>query len=429
MLRLIFAVLILISTGGNVLAQETLKLDNGITLIYKKIPNTKIVSVQTWIKTGSVNETEKENGISHFLEHLVFKGTKKYAPGDIDVVVEGNGGVLNAATSKDYTFYYVTIPSEKAETAFDTISEMVLRASFIPEEIEKEKPVVVQEIKRKYDRPTSMMWEEFSNVMFDGTPYAREVIGTEENVNSFTKEMITDYYNRFYHPENMTLVVVGDMEFETVREMAFKYFSEKRAVEAGRPYAQDGYTVLDGDVSRIIKKDISQEYGVFAFPAKSVSGSDVYSLEVLGEILSGGEFSELNIRMRYNKQLVNSVSGGYYGLKNHGAFIFTYNAQPGGADVIKDEIMKTIHDLPDILTDEAIEKAKNRLKSQSVFTREKSSSEANDIGYSYTLGRPDYYHEFHERVGRVTRESILSSVQGIFGGHHAWLRTLPEKGS
>lgn len=427
--KLLLTVIAIVVAGGNVLAQQTETLNNGLTLIYKQIPNVKVVSVQAWIKTGSVNETDKESGISHFLEHLVFKGTKKYKPGDIDSVVESNGGVLNAATSKDYTFYYVTAPSHKAEVAFDTISEMVFRAQFIPEEIEKEKPVVVQEIKRKYDRPTAKMWEQFAEIMFSDTPYSREVIGTEETVNSFTREMIVDYYNRYYHPENITLVVVGDMPYADAEKLADKYFSQKRPVEAGESYSSKSTVSFDENISGVIKKDISQEYGIISYPAKGLLESDVYSLEVLSEVLSGGEFSVLNMRLKYDKPLVNSISGGYYGVRTTGAFLFTYNSQPGKSDDIKNEIIKTIGDLGDILSEGAIEKAKNRLKSQSVFQREKSSSEANDIGYSYTVGRPDYYHDFLEKMSEVNKDSIMASVRNVFNRNYLWLRTVPEKES
>lgn len=430
MLRLITALLFVIFSGGNLLAATyTAKLDNGLTLIFKQIPNVKVVSVQAWIKTGSVNETLPESGISHFLEHMVFKGTDKFAPGDIDTLVESSGGVLNAATSKDYTFYYVTIPSYNAETAFDTISEMVFRAKFIPEEIEKEKPVVIQEIKRKYDRPTAEMWEEYFSVIGENTPYAREVIGTEESVMSFTREMIDDYYKRYYHPENMTLVVVGDLETEQAKALSKQYFSSKRDVQPGKVYSDSNTPVLKENVEKIIRKDISQEYGVLSYQAESLTETDVYSLEVLDEILFGGEFSVFSRHMKYDKKLVNSIGGGYYGFRNIGSFLFTYNAQPGRSEEIKSEIVKTIGNLDDILTQEAIEKAKNRLKSQSVFQREKSSSEANDIGYSYTVGRPDYYLEFLERMDSVTKESILKSVEGLFDKKYVWLRTLPDKES
>lgn len=409
------------------MANESYKLDNNVTLIYKYIPGVKVVSVQTWMKTGSVNETPAESGISHLLEHMVFKGTKKYAPSQIDQIVESKGGMMNAATSKDYTFYYINIPSYNAETAFDTISEMVFRAKFIPDEIEKEKPVVVQEIKRGDDSPTNDMWKNFSAVMFSGTPYEREIIGTADTVNSFNHDMLLDYYNRYYHPDNMTLVVVGDIPFSEAKALAVKYFSDKRNVPAGEKYSKATVPVLDSNVEQVIRKNINQEYGILAFPSAGLSGADLYAMDVLGEILSGGEFSVLNMKMRYDKNLVNSISGGYYGLKFTGTFMFTYNAAVGNSDAIKAELLDITQHIDKYLTPENIEKAKNRLKAQSVFQHEKTSSEANDIGYSYTVGVPDYYDNYLENIGKVDKLSIENTVGKVFASHYVWIRTLPEE--
>lgn len=419
-------IIFILCFGGYALANETAKLDNNVTLIYKYIPGVKVVSVQTWMKTGSVNETPAESGISHFLEHMVFKGTKKYKPGEIDTVVEGKGGVMNAATSKDYTFYYINIPSYNAEVAFDTISEMVFRASFIPDEIEKEKPVVVQEIKMGKDRPTSGMWEEFSKVMFKDTPYEREIIGTEDTVNSFTHDMLVDYYNRYYHPDNMTLVVVGDIPYDEVLKLAKKYYSDKRSVKAGARYSKDGVTKIDKPVELSVRKDINQEYGILAYPAVGISQIDIFAMEVLGEILSGGEFSVLNQKFRYDKDLVNSINGGYYGLKHRGTFLFTYNSQIGRGEDIKAEILRTVKDMDKYLTDENIEKAKNRLISQNLFQREKTSSEANDIGYSYTVEQPSYYDNFVENIKKTDKLSIKNAIKTIFKSDYVWVRTMPD---
>lgn len=428
MKKLFLAIILFIfSIGGTALAKESFTLDNNITLIYKYIPNVKVVSVQTWMKTGSANETEKESGISHFLEHMVFKGTEKYGPSDIDEIVESRGGMMNAATSKDYTFYYITIPSYNAETAFDTISEMVFRAKFIPEEIEKEKPIVVQEIKRGEDSPTSKMWEVFSEEMFRDTPYAKEIIGTEATVNSFDHDMLMDYYKRYYHPDNMTLVVVGDMPFEEVKTLARKYFSDKRDVPAGDRYETDTAGKITENTEKIIRKQINQEYGIFAYPAAGLLKSDVYSLEVLGEILSGGEFSVLNKKFRYDNDITNSINAGYYGLKHIGTFLFTYNAPAGRGDIIKKAMLDTVRDMKTYLTDENIEKAKNRLKSHSVFQREKTSSEANDIGYSYTSELPEYYDNFLENINKVDKMSIETAFGKIFNSAYLWTRTLPEE--
>jgi predicted Zn-dependent peptidase len=271
------------------------------------------------------------------------------------------------------------------------------------------------------------MWDEFSTTMFGGTPYEMEIIGTEENINAFTREMISDYYNRYYHPENMTLVVVGDIQFDQVKNLAEKYYSVQRPVKAGKIYNTPTVLELKDNVEKVITKDIAQEYGVLSFPAEGLMDSDNYALEVLAEILSGGEFSVLNKRFKYEKQLVNSISGGYYGLRQRGTFVFSYNAPLGRSEKIKEEILASISDIEGMLTDQAIEKAKNRLKSQSAFQRERSGSEANDIGFSYTVGLPEYYHDFLERIGEVSKSDIVKAVQSIFERKYVWIRTMPDQ--
>lgn len=169
------------------------KLDNGLTVLYEKVPGVKVVSVQCWIKTGSVNENDKLSGISHFLEHMLFNGTKKFKSGEIDEYLDAKGGYNNAFTSLDVTNYYVTIPADEAEAAYEVVSDMVFNALLLQSEIDREKPVVLQEINRKYDDPSYKMWQDLQASLFEGTPYARQVIGSSETVSAFTRQEIVDY--------------------------------------------------------------------------------------------------------------------------------------------------------------------------------------------------------------------------------------------
>lgn len=141
-------------------------LNNGLRVVYAKVPGVKVVSVQAWIKTGSVNEKPETSGISHFLEHILFKGSKNFKPGEIDSYLDSKGGSNNAFTSLDVTDYYVTIPEKEAEAAFKVVSDMVFNALFIPDEIEKEKPVVIQEINGKYNNPYYEMLRDFNETLF-----------------------------------------------------------------------------------------------------------------------------------------------------------------------------------------------------------------------------------------------------------------------
>lgn len=421
-----FLLLILIFSGVNVVAAvDTLSFDNGVQMVYRNMPSTGVVSVQVWMKTGSVNETPVNNGISHFLEHMVFKGTSAYAPGDIDEIVESAGGNMNAATSKDYTFYYITLPSYNAETAFKVLSEMLFEAQFIPDEIEKEKPIVVQEIKRKFDRPTYDMWAYLYESLFRGSPYEMEVIGSEDTVNSFDRETLVDYYNKYYHPRNMTLVVTGDLDRETSVKLGRKYFTKEKDGQ-GRLFEGNAMKTYTENYRKDFPRQVVQESGVIAFPADELNETDIFAYEILGEILAGGEHSVVSRIIKNELRLASSVSAGYLGMKHGGAFIFTYTCPPGGSDRVKEAILKITADIAKYIDKDSLEKCENRLKSQIAFQRERSSSEARDIGYSYTLGIPGYYHSFLDKMSGIKPETVTAVANKVFSRPYIDLRTLPE---
>lgn len=425
MLRKIFFLFFLVFVlEGNLFALEEKKLSSGVNLVYKNIPNVKVVSVQVWMKTGSSNETPEINGISHFLEHLVFKGTKSFKPDEIDLIVESKGGQMNAATSKDYTFYYITIPAYNAEVAFNILSEMVFDASFIKDEIDKERPIVIQEIKRKYDSPTYDMWKFLSDTLNESTPYAMEIIGTEGNINAFSKQQIVDYYNRFYHPQNMSLVVVGDIDFKKAENFALKYFNKTKDVTPGKGYSLQKQKNIENDVFKNIKKELAQTYGVISYKAFPAYDKKSFALDVLNEILTGGENSLLASEIKNKLNLVTSIQAGYYAQKYVGSFSIYFTAEEKNVGKIITEIDKIIKSVfLGNLDENIITGAKNRLKSHVVFQRENTSSEANDIGYYYTLGIPEYYYRYTDLITAVTKEDIVAVAKEIFEKNRAIVTT------
>ncbi|QAR33744.1 insulinase family protein [Geovibrio thiophilus] len=427
MKKVLLLLIIYVISGVRVLAAvDTLSFENGVKMVYRSIPSTGIVSVHVWMKTGSVNENPENNGISHFLEHMVFKGTASYAPGAIDEVVESAGGSMNAATSKDYTFYHITLPVYNAETAFKVLSEMLFDAKFIPEEIEKEKPIVVQEIKRKFDKPTYDMWTYLYEALFRSSPYEMEVIGSEETVNSFSRDTLVDYYGRYYHPQNMTLVVAGDIDRSTAESLGRKYFSKMKDGR-GKRYEGNALKTYTENYRKDFYRQVVQETGVIAFPAAALNEKDIFAYEVLGEILSGGEYSVLSTIIKNELRLASSVNAGYLGMKHGGSFIFTYTCPVGNSGKVKDAILKVAASIDKFVDQKSLEKCENRLKSQIAFQRERASSEARDIGYSYTLDIPGYYHNFLNKMSGMKTEEITSLAADIFSRPYIDLRTLPEE--
>src|SRR5574344_2903618 len=179
-LKILFITFSILLIGNICLALDNYKLPNGQTLIIQSVNNNPIVTIDTWIKTGSINENETNNGVSHFLEHLFFKGTKNHPTGEFDKILESKGAETNAATSKDFTHYYITIPSKDFDTAIDLHADMLLNPMIPRKELEKERKVVMEEIAKDANSPSTKVFENFNAMMYKNHPYKRKVIGTNE---------------------------------------------------------------------------------------------------------------------------------------------------------------------------------------------------------------------------------------------------------
>ena len=393
------------------------KLDNGLTVLYEKVPGVKVVSVQCWIKTGSVNENDKLSGISHFLEHMLFNGTKKFKSGEIDEYLDAKGGYNNAFTSLDVTNYYVTIPADEAEAAYEVVSDMVFNALLLQSEIDREKPVVLQEINRKYDDPSYKMWQDLQASLFEGTPYARQVIGSSETVSAFTRQEIVDYYNSFYHPQNMTLVIVGDIEKKQALDLAAKYFNQTRDVPAGKLYQGENKVTFTKSIDKNFKADVNVDYAVFSFPTGAQDINTVYAEEVFAEVLSGGEYSLLNEIIKNKNNTAIYVTD--IGLFNHynGLFGAMAVVPRGNGEKFRNEAMEIINNIASGNIEESrIEKAKNRLKSKNIFEEENVSSLAQNIGYAYVLDFKDYHLNYENGIDKVTKADIVKKKKKMTSG-------------
>ena len=393
------------------------KLDNGLTVLYEKVPGVKVVSVQCWIKTGSVNENDKLSGISHFLEHMLFNGTKKFKSGEIDEYLDAKGGYNNAFTSLDVTNYYVTIPADEAEAAYEVVSDMVFNALLLQSEIDREKPVVLQEINRKYDDPSYKMWQDLQASLFEGTPYARQVIGSSETVSAFTRQEIVDYYNSFYHPQNMTLVIVGDIEKKQALDLAAKYFNQTRDVPAGKLYQGENKVTFTKSIDKNFKADVNVDYAVFSFPTGAQDINTVYAEEVFAEVLSGGEYSLLNEIIKNKNNTAIYVTD--IGLFNHynGLFGAMAVVPRGNGEKFRNEAMEIINNIASGNIEESrIEKAKNRLKSKNIFEEENVSSLAQNIGYAYVLDFKDYHLNYENGIDKVTKADIVADTKKMTSG-------------
>jgi predicted Zn-dependent peptidase len=207
---------------------QEFKLPSGQTVVLEQIPNSKLVCVDTWVRTGSINESDSNSGVAHFLEHLFFKGSQKYVAGEFEKILDGKGAIYNAATSKDFTHFYITIKKEDLPLALDLQSDMLLHPMIPQDEMDRERKVVLEEIARTKDDPNSIVFQNMNSILFKQHPYKREVIGSGDVIKNISRDEVLNFYHEWYTPSNMTTVIVGNINKEEALSLVNQYFCQEK---------------------------------------------------------------------------------------------------------------------------------------------------------------------------------------------------------
>lgn len=364
-----------------------------------------LVNISSWVKTGSINENDENNGISHFLEHLMFKGTHKHKAGYFDKTLESKGAIVNAATWKDYTFYYVTLPQgpdgEYFKLAIELHADMMLDPVIPEEEIgvafnlgddsvpqKRERHVVIEEIRMRQDQPWTKIYNFTNKNMYTNHPYKRDVIGFPQTIASIPRETILEYYRTHYTPNNITTIVAGDFNHEEVLEKVCKEFDFK-----GRENYNNPKQVLDTPVTEEkyieLKGKINTGFSITGWlgpVAREVK--DNIGLEIINIVLGEGQSSRLyqNLIEQAKEPIFNVVATDYYSFKDGGNFFvqanFKADKKEEALKLIKDEIQKILNK---DMTQKEFEKAKKKLKVRFAQGAETVSEIAESIGYYMTV--------------------------------------------
>lgn len=411
---------------------STFKLDDGHTVIIKEVHDNPIVIIDTWINTGSINETDENNGVAHFLEHLFFKGTSKHPPGDFDSILESKGAVTNAATSKDFTHYYILMPSKEFDLALDLHSDMLLNPLIPRKEMEKERKVVLEEIAKTNDNPQNKLYQNLNQLLYKEHPYKREVIGKKEVIETITREQVLDYYNKWYSPFNMTTVIIGDVD--TAKTLA----AVKRSFALNNPRCPQKspnpvYKVdqrPEKQVETDVKLKVETGYMIIGFKGCSaVDRKDSYALDVLATILGDGRTSRLYKDIKEQKQLVYSIDAGHSSLKDDSIFYVSANFEPENLQKVKAAVFDDINKLKsENIGAQEIQKAKNIIEKDTYYSRESVSNIADEIGYTMILtGDPNYYSNYLSNIKKVTAKELKEVANKYLDINHAAISVvLPE---
>ena len=416
-MKKIFSLLVVLIMGAVAFAGDfqVYKLDNGQNVIIQQVKNNPIVTIDTWIKTGSINETNKNNGVSHFLEHLFFKGTTNHAPGEFDKILETKGAITNAATSKDFTHYYITIPSEYFNLALEMHADMLSNPLIPGKELERERKVVIEEIAKDLNSPNTLCYDNLVDMLYTNHPYKRKVIGKKEIIETITRDEILSYYNDYYNPSNMITVIVGDVDPENaIKEVKENFKSEyKKPIKNVYPKEE----ILTQQKRKVAYFPTETGYMLIGFRGTKIDAKDSYALDVLATILGDGRSSVFYQDIKEKRQLANSISAMNAGFRDDGIFYISANFDPDKLQRLENAVFEDIKNVQkDGVTPEQLSLAKNIIERDTYYGRESISNIASEIGYTFvTTDDVKLYENYINEIKKVTLSDVKHVANKYLG--------------
>jgi zinc protease len=359
------------------------KLKNGLTVLIKQDDRFPLVNARLYVHAGSGYETPDIAGISHLLEHMVFKGTIKRGPGQSALDIEAVGGSMNAATSFDYTVYYVEVPDDQWSLGLDVITDMAFHASIDPKELESEKKVVLEELERGEDTPGSKLFKSLQGDVWKGTSYEWPIIGSRETVSSLTAADIHGYIARNYQPQSMMLAVVGKVDPDKVLAEAERLLGGLKNTRPVSPPESIAVPAAgNGPRVTTIPGKWNKVYLGATFPIPSGASAKIAGLELLCQIMGGDDSSRLYRTFKYDKQLVDDISISPLSLERGGMLYLSATLDADKVDTFWTELMTELSAFnPESFTDREIDRARLNLEDSLFLTKETLSGLASKLGY------------------------------------------------
>jgi zinc protease len=390
-------------------------LDNGLKVILEENRNAPVVALQIWVKVGSGDEKDDQAGMSHFIEHMLFKGTEKRKVREMAREIESLGGSINAYTSYDQTVYHITIASRYAGTGLDILADAIQHSTFEPLELEREREVVLEEVRMGQDDPSRKLFIQTMATLYQQHPYRRPIIGYEKTVRSIQRDQMISFFKRWYRPNRMVFVAVGDFDLtemeRKVRE-AFKDFNP--SMEEIRERIEE--PVTKKFQSLVTPGNFKETYLQMAVPISSVKHEDTPALDALSHILGGGEASRLVQKVKLEKGLVHSISASSFTPRDPGAFIVGATLPPENLEKAVEAILEEIIHLgQEGATAEELNRVKVNVESDLIYERQTVQGEARKLGYYEVMaGDVQFEKEYVRRVALLQSEDVKRVAEKYF---------------
>ena len=320
-------------------------LDNGLTILTEHMPHVRSVSMGVWLKTGSRSETRELNGVAHFVEHLLFKGTQRRTAEEIAKEVDSIGGHLDAFTGKETVCYSAKVLDDHLPVAFDILSDLVLSPSFDPDEMERERSVVLEEIKMEEDTPDDLVCEIFTQNFWRNQPLGRPILGTRQTVSRLDRDTVAGFFQEFYTPDQLVVAAAGNLDHRHIVDLVFKQFGHLESRSNGHDL------IAAKTFSPILmrtKKELEQAHICLGVPACSLTHEDRFAFHILGTILGAGMSSRLFQNIREKQGLAYAVFSGLSSFRDTGCLSVYAGTSLENAGKVVGSIIQEFRDLKNV---------------------------------------------------------------------------------
>ena len=411
------------SSASNLRDVSRTSLPNGIRVITETVPHVRSVSIGVWIGTGARRETPKNNGISHFIEHMLFKGTENRSADEIAREADSTGGNLDAYTAKELVSYNIKVLDEHLGIAFDILADLVLHPKFDESDIEKEKSVILEELKMEVDNPEYLVHETFFSKFWKNHALGRSILGTKATIGSFNQEMVQSYYDEVYSAANIVITAAGRVAHRTIVELALSYFGSlpvRPAIAAGPPPSSQPPLILKN------KRSLEQTHLCMGVPAYPIADERRYGTYLLSTILGGGMSSRLFQNVREKHGLAYSVFSELNLYRDSGCLaVYAGTSQETLKRVVTMVVDEFRQVCSQVVAAEELRRAKDHLKGSLALSLESTSARMSNLArQELFFGRFQSVDEMMEGIEQVTAANIQTIAADFFAGKQVGVTAL-----
>jgi predicted Zn-dependent peptidase len=387
-------------------------LPNGLRLVTERMPHVRSVSIGVWLARGSRHESAEQSGIAHFVEHMLFKGTATRSAEDIAQTIDSIGGQMDAFTAKEYASYYIKVLDEHLPLAVDVLSDIVMRPAFDPEDVEREKKVVLEEIKMVEDTPDDLVHELFTEQFWRDHPLGRPILGTKETVEAFTADRLRQYFRTAYTSPNLIVAVVGNVEHEEVGDLIGRFFEGLPSLK--EPLAEQPPRVVPHVLIR--NKELEQSHVCLGTSSYQQDHADRYTSYVLNTVLGGSMSSRLFQNIREKRGLAYAVFSGLSAYRDAGSMTIYAGCANDAVGELIDLVISELRRFKDeTLPEPELRRAKDHLKGSLMLNLESTSSRMSHLArQEIYFDRQFGLDETLDGVERVTADDVMRVARDLF---------------